>query len=198
MSKAQPSASNQPQLIRILGAAERMARLINDLLAYARAGGQPLAMKPVDCGRVVAEAQLLLGASIEQAGATIQHSALPTVCGDEGQLLQVFQNLLDNAIKFRSAARAPIIVIQGEMVDAEWVIRVRDNGIGIPSNHTERVFDLFQRLHGPQNGSGTGIGLALCKRIVERHGGRIWVDSAPDGTSMVFTLPAVPATPSHH
>jgi len=128
--------------------------------------------------------------AIDDAGATVNVGELPTLELDRRQMAQVFQNLIGNAIKFRGD-RPPEVSIGGELLNGSWVIAVRDNGIGIPKEQGERVFALFQRLHGPDAYPGTGIGLAICKKIIEKHGGSIWVESAPgEGSTFFFSLPA--------
>ncbi|HEY2705007.1 MAG TPA: ATP-binding protein [Candidatus Dormibacteraeota bacterium] len=175
--------------------ARRMQALINDLLLYSRAGGQA-ALVPTDCGAVVATVLATLRPSIEDAGARVVVEPLPTVEGDRTQLAQVFQNLIANAIKFRGA-QPPQIVIGAERRGEEWRFSVRDNGIGIERRHAERIFMVFKRLHPQAEYPGTGIGLAICRRVVDRHGGRIWVEPAPGGGSVFrFTLPAAVATPT--
>jgi len=132
-----------------------------------------------------------LKVAVEESGASIRHGPLPKVLGDCVQLTQLFQNLVGNAIKFRGA-QPPQVEVTAERDGAEWKFRVADNGIGIDPKHFERIFVLFQRLHTRQEYAGTGMGLAICKKIVERHGGRIWVESEPGhGTSFWFTLPIV-------
>lgn len=169
--------------------AGRMKKLINDLLAYSRVGtrGQdpePIAVEPV-LERVIRG----LGMTIEETNATITYGRLPTVRADPNQLAQVFQNLISNAIKFRGEA-PPQIEIRAERAEDQWIFSVQDNGIGIDPLYHDRIFIIFQRLHTRQEASGTGIGLAICKKIVERHGGRIWLDSRPgEGTTFHFSLP---------
>ncbi|HLI27393.1 MAG TPA: PAS domain S-box protein [Chloroflexota bacterium] len=174
--------------------AQRMQRLINDLLAYSRVGTQGRPLEPVDCGRVVDQVLADLGAAIAESGAVITREPLPVVRADPSQLGQVFQNLLSNAIKFHGTA-PPRIHVGAAREGDEWRLWVRDNGIGIAPEYAERIFVIFQRLHTQQEYPGTGIGLAICKKIVERHGGRIWVESAPGaGATFYFTLPAVEET----
>ena len=175
--------------------AKRMQRLINDLLLYSRVGtkGKPFAAMPMQ--QVLAGALANLAVAVEEAQAEITHDPLPTVWGDDVQLTQLMQNLLGNALKFRD--ELPVRVHIGiERDGALWRIRVQDNGIGIQPQYADRIFMIFQRLHTRQEYPGTGIGLSICKKIVERHGGRIWVEPAPTkGSMFVFTLPASGDTP---
>jgi PAS domain S-box-containing protein len=170
--------------------AARMQTLINDLLAYSRVTTRGEALQPTDCAALLRGVLLHLESVIEESGAEITFDSLPTVEGDTEQLAQVFQNLISNAIKYRGE-RVPVIHIGAEKVGEEWVFSVRDNGIGMEPKYFERIFVLFQRLHGREEYSGTGIGLALCKKIVERHKGRIWVESEPgQGSTFYFTVAA--------
>jgi light-regulated signal transduction histidine kinase (bacteriophytochrome) len=167
----------------------RMRTLINSLLAYARLGTHDNPFAPADCETVLQEALANLRMVIEESGAVVTHDPLPTVWADATQLLQVFQNLLGNALKFRGAKPPAIHIGVTHTADA-WVFAVRDNGIGIEPQYAERVFVIFQRLHTRAEYPGTGIGLALCKKIVERHGGRIWVESELGrGATFCFTIP---------
>ena len=171
---------------------ERMHALIEDLRSLARVTTRGKPLKPVDCQEVVDAALTNLTAEIDQTGATVTHDVLPTVLADATQLLQLFQNLIGNAIKY-CKERRPEIHISAEWDESgHWVIGVRDNGIGIAPKDHERIFEIFQRLHAAEEEyAGTGVGLAICKRIVERHGGRIWVESEPGAGSMFrFTLRA--------
>jgi PAS domain S-box-containing protein len=169
--------------------ASRMQNLINDLLAYSRVGTRGKSFEQVDCNRIVADVLRSLQISIRESGAQVHVEELPTLLADGGQLTQVFQNLLANAIKFRGQ-ETPQIAIDARQMDDDWLFAVRDNGIGIEPQYFERIFVMFQRLHTRTEYSGTGIGLAICKKIVERHGGRIWIESAKDrGTTFYFTLP---------
>jgi len=173
--------------------AKRMQALISDMLAYSRVSTRARPFQPTDSARIVATAERHLQIAIEEGGAEIERGELPVVLGDEVQLLQLFQNLIGNAIKFRGQA-PPRVRVTAEPADDGWCFSVGDNGIGIAPEYFERIFVLFQRLHGRKEYPGTGIGLALCKRIVERHGGRIWVEStAGQGSVFRFTLPRVPA-----
>jgi light-regulated signal transduction histidine kinase (bacteriophytochrome) len=167
----------------------RMKALINDLLAYSRVGSKGQPLRPADAHAVLGEAMRNLAALIEENKAVITHDDLPTVRADTSQLVLVFQNLLANAIKFRRED-PPRIHVSARDRGGEWVFTVKDNGIGIELRHADRVFVIFQRLHSHEEYPGTGIGLAVCKRIVERHGGIIWFESGPEnGTTFFFTIP---------
>jgi PAS domain S-box-containing protein len=171
--------------------ANRMQTLINDLLAYSRVGTRGKPFEPTDCETLLEQTHSDLKVSIDDSGAVITHDALPTVMADGSQLAQVFQNLIGNAIKFKGE-EPPRIHIAAEHGGAEWVFSVADNGIGISHEFFERIFVIFQRLHGRGEYTGTGIGLAVCKKIVERHGGRMWVESEQGrGSTFYFTIPAV-------
>jgi signal transduction histidine kinase len=173
--------------------AKRMQILINDLLAFSRVGRAHTPMAEVDLRAVVRAAEGDLAARIEESGATVELGELPTVHGDPGLLTLLFQNLIGNAIKFRGED-APRVRISARAVDdgEGWTVTVADNGIGIEAEYAERIFVIFQRLHSRASYEGTGIGLAMCRKIVEHHGGRIWlgVDGDTPGTSFNFTLPA--------
>jgi len=172
----------------IVDGVSRMQQLIADLLNYSRVGTRGRAMEPTSAEAVLGRVLANLQNVIAESGAAVTHDALPTVRADETQLTQLFQNLIGNAIKFRSQRR-PEIHVSAERDGSGWVFSVRDNGIGIEKQYRDQVFVIFQRLHTRQKYPGTGIGLAICKRIVERHGGRIWLDSAPgQGTTFYFTL----------
>ena len=171
--------------------AKRMQALIQDLLAYSRVDLRGRSLEPTDAEQVFRTAVANLKVAIEESGALIEHQPLPRVLADSIQLTQVFQNLLGNAIKFRRAA-APQIEVRVEQRGEEWLFSVQDNGIGIDPKDFGRLFVIFQRLHTRQEYAGTGMGLAICKKILERHGGRIWVESAPGkGTTFFFTLPVM-------
>jgi PAS domain S-box-containing protein len=171
----------------------RMQRLINDLLAYSRIGTRGASADEVDLEEIVTEAQANLAKAIEESNAEIVvPGALPRVLGDRSQIGQLMQNVIGNAIKFRRDAR-PRVEITAHRQGGWCQITVADNGIGIEPQYFERIFVIFQRLNAREDYPGTGIGLALCKKIVERHGGKIWLRSTPgSGTTMLFTLPAVP------
>jgi signal transduction histidine kinase len=167
----------------------RMQALINDLLAYSRVGTRGKPLETTDSHAVLGEAIRNLAATIEENRAIITNDDLPTVRADASQLMLVFQNLLSNAIKFRGGD-LPRAHVSAQDRQCEWVFSVRDNGIGIEPQHAERVFVIFQRLHTREEYPGTGIGLAVCKRIVERHGGKIWFESEPgNGATFFFTVP---------
>jgi PAS domain S-box-containing protein len=169
--------------------AVRMQQLVNDLLTYARVGTRGNPIEPTDAGRVLGQAIGDLATAIEESRAVVTHEELPLVRADASQLRQLFQNLLANALKFRSE-EVPRVHVSARDEGRDWVFAVRDNGIGIDRQYAERVFVVFQRLHTRRDYPGTGIGLALCKRIVERHGGRIWFESEPGkGSTFLFTVP---------
>lgn len=176
--------------------AKRMQTLINDLLAYSRLGRQD--MSPIDSGTALDLALKNLRTAIEEAAVTItRDGSFPVVRADPSQLAQVFQNLLSNALKFRG--EAPLEVHVGAERQGDFVrFSVRDTGLGIEPQHLERIFVIFQRLHTRADYPGTGIGLAICKKVVERHGGCIGVESQPGkGSTFWFTLPAATGAESH-
>jgi PAS domain S-box-containing protein len=173
----------------IVDGAARMKQLIEDLLAYSRVGTKGKEFREVQVEESLRRAVSNLRAAIEEAGAAVTWDALPAVMADDSQLTQLFQNLIGNALKFRSAS-VPRIHVFVSRQDPGWHFMVRDNGIGIEPQYFERIFMVFQRLHNKAEYPGTGIGLAICKKVVERHGGRIWVESRPgDGSAFHFTLP---------
>ncbi|MEI6796882.1 MAG: ATP-binding protein, partial [Methanomassiliicoccales archaeon] len=170
---------------------ERMRALINDLLAYSRIDARREPFQGVDLNEVAEQTLELLQVSIQEHAAIISIDPLPTVPADEAQMQQVFLNLVSNSLKFRGA-QAPIIHIAAKEAQHEWVVSVQDNGIGMEPEHTEKIFLMFQRLHDRAEYPGTGVGLAIAKKIVERHGGRIWVSSRPgEGATFYFSLPKV-------
>ena len=177
-------------LDHITAAAGRMQNLIEDLLALSRAGRSTPQHEPVSLEECVDEVLDALRLRIEETGAKITRESLPTVVGDTTQLGQVYQNLIGNALKFAGEER-PEISLTAEQHGEEWVLGVGDRGIGIDPRHAECVFAPFKRLHGMTEYEGTGIGLAICRKSIERHGGRIWVDSEKNrGALFRFTLPA--------
>jgi len=168
--------------------AERMATLIQDLLEFARVTRRGEPFQPTDFNEVLAQALARLKAALEESAAKVEYTQMPTFPADKGQQIRLFQNLIGNAVKFRSQ-RPPEVRITAEQTADEWLFSVRDNGIGIEPKYRDRIFVIFQRLHTREDYPGTGIGLAVCKRIVERHGGRIWVESTPgEGSTFFFTL----------
>lgn len=172
--------------------AMRMQALINDLLMISRVGTRGKALQPYDAAMALEHALINLRLAVGESGATITHDEMPRVMADGSQLTQLLQNLIANALKFHGG-QAPAIHIGAQPQGREWVISVKDNGIGIAPEFFDRIFVIFQRLHGKQEYPGTGIGLAVCKKIVERHGGRIWVESKPgQGATFLFSLSAVP------
>jgi len=169
--------------------ANRMRRLINDLLAYSRVRTRGKEMEPTDSHSALGEALANLSSMVQESGAIITNDDLPVVKADKSQLIQLFQNLISNAIKFCSED-VPHIHISAEKQDNEWLFSVKDNGIGIEPQYYDKIFEIFKRLQRDEKYPGTGIGLAICKRIVERHNGRIWVESEPGkGSVFYFTIP---------
>lgn len=169
--------------------ATRMQQLINALLDYSRVSTRGKPFGPTSCEESLNQAIANLQASIKENDAVITHDHLPTVTADATQMLQLFQNLVGNAIKFRSEKK-PRVHVGAERNGTEWIFSVRDNGIGIDPQNFDRIFVIFQRLHGRGEYPGTGIGLAICKKIIEHHKGRIWVESQPGkGATFYFTIP---------
>jgi PAS domain S-box-containing protein len=169
----------------------RMQALINGLLAYSRVTTRGKEFEPVECEAVLDRVLVNLQMAVEDSGGRVTHDPLPKIMADELQLSQVFQNLIGNAIKFRDE-KAPQVHVSAEKQGNEWMFSVRDNGIGFEQEYADRVFAIFKRLHRDEQYPGTGIGLSLCKKIVERHGGRIWVESeVGHGTTFYFTVPVV-------
>jgi light-regulated signal transduction histidine kinase (bacteriophytochrome) len=170
-------------------AAKRMQDLINDLLAYSRLQTRDAALGLVDCSQVVKMALANLEMVLMETGAIVRCESLPTVEGDKSQLLQLFQNLIGNALKFRSHEKT-VVDVSVRQEGEHWLFAVHDNGIGFDMQFSDRIFLIFQRLHAKENYIGSGIGLAVCKKIVLRHGGQIWVESKPNkGATFSFTLP---------
>ena len=171
--------------------AARMRTLIQDLMAFSCAGQQEGSLQKTDCNEVVRQALGNLQFAVRESGAIVTSDDLPAVLANAGQLRQVFQNLIGNAIKFRGT-ESPVIHVGNEWTGIEWVFSVRDNGISIAPANREIIFAVFRRLHTQAEYSGNGLGLAICKRIVERAGGRIWVESqAEPGTTLKLTWPAM-------
>lgn len=169
----------------------RLRELIEGLLAYSRVGRLGAEIEPVSLGDALITARQQLESAITETGAVVEHEALPVVCGNRGQLVQLLQNLIGNALKYRGVT-APRVRISAHRDGAMWTIAIRDNGIGIEAQYFDRVFSIFQRLHTRDEYPGTGIGLAICKRIVEQAGGAIWIESELGvGSTFYFTLPVV-------
>ena len=171
--------------------AERLYTLLNDLLSFSEVGAKATEFKPVSMQEVTEEVIGNLGQSIQECQAVITVDAMPEIYGDKAQLVQLLQNLLCNALKFRKEEVTPTIHISVEQGQNEWLFGVHDNGIGIESEYYDKIFVIFQRLHSRLEYTGTGIGLAICRKIVEWHGGKIWVRSTyGKGSSFYFTIPA--------
>jgi light-regulated signal transduction histidine kinase (bacteriophytochrome) len=167
-----------------------MGSLINDLLEYSRVGRSEVKFADVDCNDVMEKITLNLAPRIAEVGATVKWGSLPVVKAVTNSFIQLFQNLIENAIKFRGA-HAPIVKVSANKQGPEWIFCVKDNGIGMDPQFKDRIFIIFQRLHGHDKYPGTGMGLSICKKIVELHGGKIWVESEPGkGSSFYFTIPA--------
>jgi signal transduction histidine kinase len=176
----------------IRNATQEARTLIRDLLEYSRAGRGRLALEEISAGDMVRTALDALAGPIEAAGAHVTVEPLPVVYADRAGVCRVFQNLIGNAVKFAAPDRRPEVHIDAERDVAAWRFRIRDNGIGMAPEDAERIFEPFKRLHGEEAYPGTGIGLAICERIVSQHGGRVWVTSRPgEGSEFSFTLPAV-------
>ena len=181
-----------------LDGAESMKLLIKDILDYSRVETQGRDFLPTDMNFVIGSVMRDLEGQIAEAGATVSYAPQPTIKADQTQMTQLMENLIGNAIKFRSD-RAPIVQISATRMGRFWQFAVSDNGIGLDLKYKARIFEMFQRLHTRDEYKGTGIGLAICKRIVDRHGGQIWVESAQgEGTTFYFTIPIGPVerTPS--
>lgn len=176
-------------IVYAVDGATRMQTLINDLLTYSRVGTRGKPFEPTNCSAIIDQTLANLEMAIEKSGSVVTQDVLPTVMADASQLVQLFQNLIGNAIKFRGE-EPPRVHVSAKQKENEWVFSVQDNGMGIDSQYAERIFQVFQRLHTRAEYPGTGIGLAVCRRIVERHGGRIWVESEPGkGSTFYFTMP---------
>jgi light-regulated signal transduction histidine kinase (bacteriophytochrome) len=171
--------------------AVRMRSLIDGLLSYSRVGRRTEKFEPVDLKELLDELLRDLQPAIRDAAAKVEIGPMPIVCGSRVLLGQLFQNLISNALKFKTN-RAPIVAVHCDERDGDWEFAVADNGIGIESRHFDRVFQVFQRLHSRDQFPGTGIGLAICRKIVEQYRGKIWIESTPgEGTTFRFTLPKV-------
>lgn len=181
----------------IVEGANRMQQLIEDLLNFSRIGTEGKELQPIALETILAQVLCHLKVAIIKSQAIVTHEPLPTIKGDKTQLIQLFQNLIANAIKFRKS-EPPEVHIKGVQQDKKWLISVSDNGIGMEEEYFERIFVIFQRLHSRTEYPGTGIGLAVCKRIVECHGGRIWVESTLGvGTTFYLTIPCFEDSKNH-
>ncbi len=170
--------------------ATRMQALIHDLLLYSRVGTQVLEKKAVSSEQVLRTALRNLDLAIKESSAVVRYENLPIVEADETKLIQVMQNLIGNAVKFRKDTEAPDISVTAKRTDGDWAFAIADNGIGFDPVYCDRIFQVFQRLHGVGRYGGNGIGLAICRRIIEHHGGRLWAESQPEiGSTFFFTLP---------
>ncbi len=186
-------ATPDPQLQgygeRVRTAAQRMRTLLTDLLSYSRVVHQPdgETVAHADLNAAVVQAQQALSDAIRRLGAQVTSEQLPVVRGDVGQLAVVFQNLFSNALNYQANGSRPEVSVSVRQAGDRWIVSVRDNGIGFPPEHAERIFGLFKRLHGDRY-PGTGLGLAICRRIVERDGGRLWAESAGEGSGATFFI----------
>ena len=171
--------------------ASRMQRLIQDLLAYSRAGTKAKHLFDTSSEEALQQALVNLRGAIEESQAVVTHDPLPNVLADEMQLIQVFQNLIGNAIKYQNPGVPKVHISAAKNEEKKWIFSVRDNGLGIDSQYFEKIFGMFQRLHKREEFAGTGVGLAVCKKIVERHGGSISVESQlGHGSTFHFALAA--------
>ncbi len=174
---------------RIISGSLRMQQLIDDLLQYSRIGRMAQVMEPVNCEQVLSKALANLETEIHETQSLITHDPLPAIAGNSRGLLQLFQNLISNALKYRRQDISPCIHISASLKEDVWVFSIQDNGIGMETKHLGRIFQIFQRLHSEKEYPGTGIGLAICKKIVELHGGTIWVESCPlQGSVFYFSI----------
>ncbi len=183
----------------IVAGSNRMSTLVKDLLMYARTATEIGRPSSIALDEDLEAALTQLAQAIEESGATVTHDPLPTMQLDRGQMVRLFQNLVGNALKYRNPGQSPKIHVAAKQAGEEWIISVQDNGIGFDPKYAANIFAPFKRLHTAVEYPGTGVGLAICRRIVEAHGGRIWAESAPGkGATFRFTLPAEGQEPTHH
>jgi PAS domain S-box-containing protein len=174
----------------ILDGVEHLQTLINGLLDYARIGKSDIRFVKVDTGKILEKVKMTLSIEIAATGAVVKSTKMPVVCGIPSLMSTLLQNLIGNALKFKKPGTEPRIEIAASEQEGEWVFSIKDNGIGIPKQYQEKIFKLFQRLHTREEYEGTGIGLALCRKIVEFHGGKLWLTSEPEkGSIFYFTVP---------
>ena len=180
-------------------AAERMSDLVRDLLAYARLTTEVERPTSIALDEDLEAAITHLDQAIQESGGSVTHDPMPTLAVDRGQMVRLFQNLVGNALKYRKADEPPKVHISAEQKGNEWVISIRDNGIGFDPAYASMIFAPFKRLHTAEEYPGTGVGLAICRRIVQAQGGRIWAESQPgEGATFSFTLPVESAGPLQH
>jgi light-regulated signal transduction histidine kinase (bacteriophytochrome) len=190
---AAPDAGIAETMDFIVAESRRAKQLVDDLLAYTRMGVEGRRFEEVDTSALVRRVLRSLSTAVAESGLEVTVGDLPAVHGDATLLFQVFQNLFSNAMKFH-AGQAPRVTVRAEPIGREWRFAVSDNGIGFPMEYAERIFRVFQRLHDRARYPGSGIGLAICKKIIETHGGRIWAESEPGrGATFYFTLPRATA-----
>jgi PAS domain S-box-containing protein len=183
----------------IVSASTRMSALVRDLLAFARLTTEEERPSSIALDEDLEAALTHLDQAIQESGASVTHDPLPTLQVDRGQMVRLFQNLVGNAVKYRKPDQPPKVHISAEQIGAEWVISTRDNGIGFDPKYASDIFAPFKRLHTAEEYSGTGVGLAICRRIVQAQGGRIWAESKPgEGTTFFFTLPVEGLEPLRH
>jgi signal transduction histidine kinase len=188
--KGKLDAQAEEYIQQAVAGTQRMHAMIEDLLAYSRVSSQNAAITPISSSKALEQAIANLQAAIKETGATVRSGVLPEIGFDHSQLVQVFQNLIGNALKFKG--KDPLTIeVAAQKAEHEWFFSVKDNGIGIDPHYSEQIFEIFKRLHSKEKYPGSGIGLTICKRIVERHGGRIWVESSEGkGAAFYFTVPA--------
>lgn len=183
----------------LVSASVRMTALVRDLLAYARLATEEERPSSIALDEDLEAALTHLDEAIKESGATVTHDPLPTLAVDRGQMVRLFQNLIGNAVKYRKPDQPPKVHISAEQKGAEWIISIRDDGIGFEPQHASAIFAPFKRLHTAEEYPGTGVGLAICRRIVHAQGGRIWAESQPgEGTTFSFTLPVEGRQPLQH